>query len=219
MLTALSKHVKDVSVLRRLLFAISQLPHDLPDLWKVALEFATRGMDDKIENSTTIQLILKNLQKMDPTAFQDDKTLFFELIATPSSKALGVVLMPRMTNCLICGNTLQLRKDRTASVVIYDDSIGTIAGSHYHKACKNRTCGYTQYYGYYTLKGSTQVYANRDWECLPYFVSSRETVFSKLTMQRFETEILLGQLSFKQCAEIFNQMHKSTILSLQSGSR
>ena len=194
MLAAISKHIKDVSVLRRLLFAVSQLPHDLPDLWKVALEFATKGKEDKIGDSKTTQLILKNLEKMDFDAFQDDKTLFFELIATPSCKPLGVVLMPQITHCLICGDILQLRKDRAASLVIYDDSVGTIAGSHFHKIYKNRSCGYTQYYGYYTLKGSTRIYANGDWECLPYFVSSRETVFSKLTMQRFETEILLGQL-------------------------
>ena len=219
MLTTISKHIKDVSVLRRLLFAVSQLPHDLPDLWKVALEFATKGKEDKVYDSKTTQLILKNLEKIDFAAFQDDKTLFFELIATPSCKALGVVLLPQMTQCLTCGDTLQLRKDRTASVVIYDDSVGTIAGSHFHKICKNRSCGYTQYYGYYTLKGSTRVYANKDWECLPYFVSSRETVYSKLSMQRFETEILLGQLSFKQCAEIYNEIHKCTIFSLQSGSR
>jgi len=219
MLTAISKHIKDVSVLRRLLFAMSQLPNDLPDVWKVALEFATKGMEDKISDPKTTQLILKNLEKMDFAAFQDDKALFFELIATPQCNALGVVLMPQMTHCLKCGDALHLRKDRTASVVIYDDSVGTIAGTHFHKTCRNRCCGYTQYYGYYTLKGSTQVFANRDWESLPYFVSSRETVFSKLTLRRFETEILLGQLSFKQCAEIYNQLHKCTISSLQSGSR
>ena len=198
MLTAFSKHIKDVSVLRRLLFVVSQLPHDLPDLWKVALEFLLKGRK--------IRFVIQK---------PPDKTLFFELIATPSCKTLGVVLMPQMTHCLICGDTLQLRKDRTASVVIYDDSVGTIAGSHFHKICKNRSSGYT----HYTLKGSTRVYANEDWECLPYFVSSRETIFSKLTMQRFETEILLGQLSFKQFAEIYNQIHKCTIFSLQSGSR
>ena len=103
---------------------------------------------------------------------------------------------------LLCGSNLQLRKDGPASVTVYDDSMGTIPGSHFHKICKNHHCGYTQYYGYYTLKGSTQTFFSEDWESLPYFVSSREMMFSKVSMQRFETEILLGQLSFKQCAEI-----------------
>ena len=110
MLSALSKHIKDVSVLRRLLFAMSQLPHDLPNVWTLALEFATNGMEDKILDPKTTELILKNLEKMDLAAFQDDKTLFLELIATPSCKALGVVLIPQMTHCLICGDGLQQRK-------------------------------------------------------------------------------------------------------------
>jgi len=221
MLPAISKHVKDVSVLRRLLFALSQLPNDLPDVWKLAVEFATKGKEGSIEDSESTKLMLKNLEEIDISAFLDDKSLFFELLATPFScnKSLGVALVPPMIACLLCGSNLQLRKDRPAAVALYDDNVGTIPGSHFHKICKNRLCGYTQYYGYYTLKGSTQVFFNRDWECLPYFVSSWETVFSKASMQRFETEILLGQLSFKQCAEIYNQIHKCSILHLPSASR
>ena len=90
MLTAISKHVKDVSVLRRLLFAISHLPHNLPDVWKVAYEFATKGMEDKISDSRTVELIIKNLQKIDVSAFQDDKSLFLELIAIPSCRSCSV---------------------------------------------------------------------------------------------------------------------------------
>ena len=42
MLAAVSKQIKDVLVLRRLLFAVSQLPDELPDAWGLAIEFATR---------------------------------------------------------------------------------------------------------------------------------------------------------------------------------
>lgn len=221
MLSAISKHVKDVSVLRRLLFALSQLPSDLPDVWKVAVEFATKGKEGCVTDSESTRLMLKNLEEIDISAFQDDKSLFFELLATPfnCSKPMGVVLLSSMANCLLCGSSLQLRKDRPASVVIYDDNVGTIPGSHFHKTCKNRGCGYTQYYGYYTLKGSAQIFFNKDWDSLPYFVSSRETVFSMASMQRFESEILLGQLSFKQSAEIYNLIHKCKILYLQGKSR
>ena len=41
------------------------------------------------------------------------------------------------------------------------------------------------------------------WDTLPYFVSSRET---KL-MKQFDAQILMGQQSFKQCAEVYNHLH------------
>ena len=90
--------------------------------------------------------------------YLDDKSLFFELLATPSSKPFGVTLLPSVAVCFLCGSNLQPRRDRPASVTVYDDSVGTIPGSHFHKICKNHHCGYTQYYGYYTLKGSTQTF-------------------------------------------------------------
>ena len=70
MMTAISKHIKDESVLRRLLFAVSQLAHYLPDLWKITLKFATEGKEDKICDSKTTQLILKNLEKIDLLPFK-----------------------------------------------------------------------------------------------------------------------------------------------------
>ncbi len=89
---------------------------------------------------------------------------------------------------------------------ILDNSMGTLPASHFHKVCTNRTCGCTQYYGYYTARGgaesSSEVFYNEWWESLPYFVSSCETAFSMSAMNCFTTEILLGQLSFKQCADI-----------------
>ena len=43
MLGVLAKHIQDVSVLRRLLFAVVFLSPDLPMFWGVVLEFATAG--------------------------------------------------------------------------------------------------------------------------------------------------------------------------------
>lgn len=109
--------------------------------------------------------------------------------------------------CLTCEKKLLIRKDRPdrpAPLVIYDDSLGTLPGNHYHKYC---SCGFTQYYGYYTTGGSAEVHYNPNWESLPYFVSSRETAFSMDLLKRFNAEILLGQNSFKQCADVYNYLH------------
>ena len=47
LLGTISKYVKNVSVARRLLFAVTNLPKDLPNLWGVAVEFATLGTRDQ----------------------------------------------------------------------------------------------------------------------------------------------------------------------------
>jgi len=219
MLTAVSKNIRDVSVLRRLLFAVSQLPDELPDAWKLAVEFANRHKRGSITDEATLKVIIKNLEEIDPSVFKSDSSLFLELISSPKDSPLGVTLVSPVNKCIMCGSPLHLRKDRPSSVIIYDDTVGTIPGSHFHKICRTRSCGFTQYYGYYTKKGSTQVCFNDDWESMPYFVSSRETVFSLTLMRRFEAEVLLGQLSFKQCAEVYNHLHNCDIPSSQVDAR
>ena len=47
MLGTISKYIKNVSVVRRLLFAVMNLPKDLPNLWGVAAEFATWGQETR----------------------------------------------------------------------------------------------------------------------------------------------------------------------------
>lgn len=50
MLQVISKYIQDVSILRRLLFAVAHLSSDFPNLWGVAVEFATERKEsqDKI---------------------------------------------------------------------------------------------------------------------------------------------------------------------------
>jgi len=98
-------------------------------------------------------------------------------------------------------------KDRPSQVIIYHDIMGSLPGSHYYKYCKSRPCGFIQYYGYYTKGGSSFVYFNPNWKTLPYFLSSKETAFSMKLMERFDAEIFIGQLSFKQCADLCNYLH------------
>ena len=211
MFSAITKHVKNASILRRLIFALSHLPEELPDVWKLAVEFATRNKEESVEDKETLRLLLNNLKEIDSTTFETDKDLYLRLLDFPASKPLGIVLMPIQNYCILCGNRLVVRKDRSSKVVVYNDDIGTVSGSHYHKICVNRDCGYTQHYGYYTKKGSTKVFYNSDWELLPFFASSRDTFFSTILMKRFDADILLGQQSFKQCAEIYNHLHKCSV--------
>ena len=43
---------------------------------------------------------------------------------------------------------------------------------------------------------------------LPYFMCSRETGFSVEILKKFDMECLIGQISYKQCAEIYNSYHE-----------
>ena len=209
MLGVLSKYFQDVSVLRRLLFAVVFLNPELPMFWGVVLEFATAG---KVQKSSItpdqVKAIVENIQALNSAAFETDNSMLKELISLdiPGKKPLGFILISPSTTCLRCGSQLKLRKDRHAAVTIYDYKLGTIPGAHFHKICPNRTCSVTQYYGYHTSKGN--IIFNSDWESLPYFASSHDTFFSVDFFKQLDAHILIGQLSFKQQADIYNYMHK-----------
>lgn len=209
MLGVLAKYFDDVSVLRRLLFAVVFLNPELPMFCGVVVEFATAGKVTKASVSADqAKVIVENLQVLNSTPFVTDHSLQQELISLsiPGKNPLGYILISHSDTCVSCGSKLQIRKDRHAPVTIYDSKLGTIPGAHFHKLCSRRNCNVTQHYGYYTTKGGAV--ANSDWESYPYFASSRDTFFSVDLLKQIDAYVLIGQLSFKQQAEIYNYMHK-----------
>ena len=208
MLGILSKYIKEVSVLRKLLFAITFLPEDLPNRWVIAIQFAYSGQAVPGISPEHAKTLSENIQVLDAYAFSSDDVLRRELMSYPIGKPLGVILLSSRNSCIICSSNLLVRKDRPSSVVVYDDLMGAAIGTHYHKYCPNRGCGCVQFYGYHTVRGVNLF--DPDWETLPYFISSRETAFDIRLMKRFTSQILLGQMSFKQCAEVYNHIHQSS---------
>ena len=212
MLGLVAKYISDVSVLRRLLFALVHSPDDMPNRWVLALEFATNGKSASVNvTADQVRVLSENLHELDARAFATDSMLTTEILQYPASKPLGVVLISKNETCRQCKSILLLRKDRPSPLVIYHDAMGSIPGTHYHKYCSNKKCSYTQYFEYHTRLDISQsqhnVYFDTDWETLPYFVSSRETAFDMKLLRRFDSEILLGQQSFKQCADVYNHLH------------
>ena len=133
MLDIMSKYISDVSVLRRILFAVASLPEDLPDLWDVAVEFSTRHKSTKCSiTPEEARLFIENLDELDAMAFSTYKQLQKQLInlTIPAKKPLGLILISNNKICILCESTLQVRKDRLSSVIIYDHEMGTIPGSH-----------------------------------------------------------------------------------------
>ena len=166
------------------------------------------------------KILCENIQALDAKALTSDHTLHHEFMQIPNKKPLGVVLISSRETCLRCHSKVLVRKDRPASITVYDDKIGIVPGTHFQKYCSNRGCGYTYYYGYYTTGGTCSSHSSShtlyepDWESLPYFISSRETAFS-ISLRQFNSEIVLGRMSFKQCAEVYNHLHQCDMKQTQ----
>ena len=205
MLGILSKSIKEVSVVRKL-FAVTFLPEDLPNRWAIAIQFAYSGQAVPEISPEYAKTLAENIEALDLYVFSSDDILRRELMGYPKNKPLGVVLISPRNSCIMCSSKLLVRKDRPSSIVVYDDYMGAVPGSHFHKYCPNRACGCTQFYGYYSVSGVNLF--DPDWETLPYFVSSRETAFAVSLIKRFTSQILLGQMSFKQCADVYNHLHR-----------
>ena len=183
----LSQQFTELSAVRRLIFALVHLPEDLPNLWEIAISFST-GKQSSV-SSSDIKLLIENLKEIDAAAFTKDDELLQELMSLPSvisSKPLGLVFLSKISSCPLCNKSMLIRKDRPARLVVYDDKLGSVPGSHYHRYCPNGECGYTQYYGYHTKGGSNEVLYDYNWKSLPYFLSSRETAFSMYLLHQID---------------------------------
>lgn len=151
--------------------------------------------------------MLENLETFDDKAFVDDRSLETELLTFTVSKdkAAGIILIPHSSECKICGSPLLLRADRPSSITLYTESRGTIHATHYHKYCSSwrKGCKTVQYYGY-SCAGENILHFDNNWNDLPYLVSSQETAFEMSFLEKYDTELLIGILSYKQKADIYN---------------
>ena len=66
-----------------------------------------------------------------------------------------------------------------------------------------RGCKVTQFYGYTREGDGGPLYDN---DCLDhtYFISTQETGFELSMLKKFDAELLIGQVSYKQKATIYN---------------
>ena len=105
MLEVIATYLKDMSVLRKLLFAATHLPPDLPNLWGIAVEFATAGKVSCNDTDVkTAKSLLENIEVFDRKALKKDTCLLKELIEwvpTPATKPLGIVLVSNKV-CVLC---------------------------------------------------------------------------------------------------------------------
>ncbi len=67
-----------------------------------------------------------------------------------------------------------------------------------------RGCKLTQFYGYSKDGDKRGILYDAEWKTHTYFLSSQETGFQLSMLQNFDIELLIGQVSYKQRAEIYN---------------
>lgn len=195
-----SEVIKDVSVLRRMLFAVATVPNDHPKVWEVVVQFGVgqTGERNKITPEQA-KVLFENVRELNQEAFKSDNSLMVELSQltfAPSTTPIGIILMSAVTSCINCGRKLSIRADRPSQVIIYDEELGTLPGTQYQKYCRKPGCRLYQYYGYHTTGVNGKIVYDTSWNCL------------KISMiKRFDVELLIGQISYKQKADIYNYVH------------
>ena len=118
------------------------------------------------------RVLLQNLEDIDEEAlkFAKSTTLFLVLVHfipnCTKCSPIGVVLMSPRKTCQTCNTPLTIRGDRPSHVTVYDDVLGTLPGTHYHKYSRKVGCNFHQYYGYHTLGDSGGVHYDSEWVSL-----------------------------------------------------
>jgi len=210
MLEECSSLSSDASVIRRLTFAARFIDRDAPGYWNFVRQFGFKFSAEK-PDSRKVQTLLENLALLEEESFAKDSELLTELhqFTGYNGKPLGIVLISKNKKCLKCGGKLLVRGDRPSFPVVYNDDLGTVSGTHFRKYCENQSkgCHFVQHYGFYTNENNGGVIYNDDYYELPFFMSTNMTAFQMKMLHCFTAEILVGQLSYKQKAEIYNICH------------
>ena len=210
MLSALLRGINDFSVLTRALFYHRHIPVTLPNFAQRLFEFSTQGKASSVESEhvdhESLLALTSNVRCL--YNVDEEETLWRELHVSSiegGKLALGAVLISGKVFCRLCKRKLSAKPTRSVNVIIYHEKKGTFMGCRIPKVCSNRQCNFTQHYGYYTI-GDNKFF-DEDWNEHEYFVCSRKTVFDMMLLSKFEYEILLGKISFKEKADIYNAVN------------
>lgn len=204
------KLTSDVSVLRRLVFAAKNINTGAPGYWDLVRGFGFKYFPEK-PDARKVQIFIENLASLDQESFVSDAELLTELYQFEGyhGNPLGILLISSKEICRNCGGKLLVRGDRPSFPMVYNENIGTIHGTHFRKYCENQSkgCHFVQHYGFYTTDRIDGIIYDDDYYTLPYFMSTSMTIFETTILKCFTAQMLIGQLSYKQKAEIYNYSH------------
>jgi len=200
----------DVSVLRRLVFAAKTINTSAPGYWKLVRGFGFKHSSNKADVKK-IQIFIENLASLDQESFFSDAELLTELYDFEGyhGNPLGILLISSKDNCRNCAGKLHVHGDRPSFPMVYNEDTGTVQGTHFRKYCENQSkgCHFVQHYGFYSTDGIDGIIYDDDYYTLPYFMSTSMTVFQGTILKHLTAQLLIGQISYKQKAEIYNYSH------------
>ena len=149
-----------------------------------------------------------------------DESLLQELVHMPfgEQECLGIVLVSQLSTCVKCGGNLLLRSNRPSNLFVHTESHGTLPAVQHSKYCSRKKCSLVQHYGYHTYGPMGHLYYDKEWAALANFVSSQNTAFELRMLANFDHKLLIGQISYKQKAEIYNAIHGYECIKKQCSS-
>ena len=124
----------------------------------------------------------------------------------PYKHTLGVPLVPVQTKCLnfVWGKTVATQWSSKSN-----DSLHWVTGHCYCHSLSQVLLQLLQGAAHlsssidtlYYKCGSRNLYYSDKWMDLPYFLSFQETGFEMAILKQFDTELLVSQISYKQCIQ------------------
>ena len=214
MLGELLKGFSDFGVVRRGIYFVNYVPKVIPNFAGQLSKFVSQGQKRKRscgneshqeDYGDAIGHLASNLTTLFPDTRKGEYELWKELhehSMEENEQALGAVLISKKTHCRLCKKSLYVKTCRISEVVVYDETKGTFLASKIPKVCTNKNCQFTQHYGYYTI--GSKKFCDEDWWHNEFLVTSARTVFSIDLLKKFEIEVLIAKMSFKEKAEIYN---------------
>ena len=138
--------LRNVSVQRRMMFAASFLPPDMPLYWDVVASFANQVIAGTQPGVTTeeVKLVIENMKILYSEGFLFDSDLTQQIIAmdySVTNKPLGIPLVSSKTKCHECVGQLFLQRDRPSRTTLYTASLGFVPATHFHKTLPQQSKG------------------------------------------------------------------------------
>ena len=214
MLQQICSQTGSVSFVHRLTFVTLHIPEDTPGRWQIRRDFACHGqpgMDSLTPE--VVKTLADNIEYFENDAYHKDIQLQEELAMFSGTQDinLSVVLISGKQKYRLCGDSLRVKSDRPSQVVLYSNSRGTLKGTHFRKMCKSVECSFVQHYGHYST-GDDSILFDEDWRDHEWFLSTRETAFEMSLLKNFDAELLIGQISYHQKADIYNYQHEVELI-------
>ena len=100
----LTPYIKDMSVLRRFVFAANYLPSEYPMYLKTVCDFAVHKSTHTPIETHIAKVMLENIRMLDAAVFTPDSDLIEQLVKFPSAtgEPTGIVLITPQKICTEC---------------------------------------------------------------------------------------------------------------------